>query len=92
MVIQTNFDTNNTTVFFQCDCVNETLVINYDHNIQLADVAIYETYMSFKNKLSLWQRLRYIIKVLRGYPYSDQITLNSQQLKELKMFLGSLDL
>lgn len=83
----------NKTLFIPCDCDNEILVIEYDHEWGIADVAIYESYISYGNKMSLWQRIRYCWRVfIHKKPYADQLTLNDKQLKELKDFLSSLDL
>ena len=83
----------NKTLFIPCDCKSEVLIIEYDHNIESADVAIYENIQSFKHKLSIWQRIRYAVRCLvNGRPYGDQIMMNKKQLKELRSFLASLTL
>jgi len=83
----------NKTLFIPCDCRSEILMIEYDHEIQMADLAIYEHCAGHIYKLSLWQRLRYCWRVLvYKKPYADQLMLNNRQLKELKDFLYSLDL
>ena len=83
----------NKTLFITCDCRNEILMIEYDHDIRMADCAIYEHYIGHTHKLSLWQRLRYCWRVLiHKKPYADQLMLNNKHLKELKDFLCSLDL
>lgn len=83
----------NKTIFIPCDCRNEILVIEYDHELKIADMSIYESISSFKNKLSLWQRIRYSMRtIIYGRPYGDQLILNSKQLKELQCFLSTLDL
>lgn len=83
----------NKTLFIPCDCRNEILMIEYDHEIGMADFAIYEHYVGHRHKLSLWQRLRYCWRVLiHKKPYSDQLMLDNEQLKDLKDFLVSLDL
>lgn len=92
MSILTELSSNN-TIFFQCGCTQEVLVIEYDHKTFMADFAIYETKNAIKHKLSLWQRLRYCFYCLyKGYVYHDQIILNRNQLRELKKFLVLLDL
>ena len=88
----THFE-DNKIVFLLCDCKSEVLVVEYDPSIEMADLAIYENRSAYKNKLSFWQRLRYIYKVLvSGEPYSDQIMLNKAQIKELNTFLKSLSI
>lgn len=83
----TNFQKNNTQ-FILCDCRSEILVINYDTEIGMADLAIYEHRVSYSNKMSFWQKLRYIYQVLvNNKPYSDQIVLNKSQIKEVRDFL-----
>lgn len=83
----------NKTLFIPCSCKSEILVIEYDHEIQLADLAIFENYTSYSHKMSLWQRLRYCFRVLvYKKPYADQMVLDNNQLKDLQKFLGSLNL
>lgn len=82
----------NKTIFIPCLCKNEILVMEYDHELDIADVAIFEHYIRYSNKLSLWQRLRYCYRVLvHKKPYADQITLDKEQLKDLKKFLIELN-
>ncbi len=91
MVTITNFDSNH-SIFFQCNCKAEILVIDYDHEYRVADLAIYESQESFYHKLSLWQRLRYAVRaIFTGKPYHDQIILDNKQLNQLKSFLCSID-
>jgi hypothetical protein len=81
----------NKTLFIPCDCRSEILLIEYDHEMKMADFAIYETNIS--NKMSLWQRLEYCWQILvKKKPYADAIILNNKQLIDLKIFLDSLDL
>lgn len=88
----TNFQENK-TLFIPCDCRSEILMIEYDHEIQMADFAIYEFLQSHRSKMSLWQRLRYIWRVLvHKKPYADQIVLDKKQLFDLKTFINSLEL
>jgi hypothetical protein len=83
----------NKTLFIPCSCKSEILVIEYDHEIELADLAIFENYTNYGNKMSLWQRLRYCYKVLfEKKPYSDQMVLDKKQLKDLQKFLNGLTL
>jgi hypothetical protein len=83
----------NKTLFIPCDCRSEILMIEYDHNIKMADFSIYQDYASFRYKMSLWQRLRYCWQVLwYKKPYADEILLNNKQLLDLKTFLSSLNL
>lgn len=88
----TNLKTNK-TLFIPCDCRSEILMIEYDHEIKMADFAIYEHQIVHKSKMSFWQRLRYVYHILvNKKPYADQIILNHKQLSDLKIFLSSLDL
>jgi hypothetical protein len=92
MGYETKFDKNNDTktFFCLCDCKSEILVIEYDHQVKLADLAIYK-YAGISNKLSLIQRLRYAIKIIwSGKPYADQIVLTPKQLKEIKNFCSDI--
>jgi hypothetical protein len=83
----------NKTFFIPCDCRSEILLIEYDHEIQMADFAIYEHQTAHKSKMSLWQRFRYCWQVLvNKKPYADAIMLNNKQLIDLKNFLDRLDL
>ena len=83
----------NKTLFIPCSCKSEILAIEYDHEIQLADLAIFEHYTNYSNKMSLWQRLRYCYRVLfEKKPYADQMVLDNKQLKDLQKFLNGLNL
>jgi hypothetical protein len=83
----------NKTLFIPCDCRSEILMIEYDHEYKMADVAIYESYASYNSKMSFWQRVRYCWRVLvHKKPYADQMMLDNAQLKDLKQFIASLDL
>lgn len=83
----------NKTLFIPCDCRSEILVIEYDHYLQMADLAIYEHDVAYRSKMSLWQRLRYCWQVLwHKKPYADEMMLTNKQLKDLQRFLASLDL
>jgi hypothetical protein len=88
----TNLKTNK-TLFIPCNCYNEILYIEYDHEIEIAEFAIYESRSSYEHKRSIWQRLRYCYNILfKKKPYSDQIILDNKQLSELKSFLVRLGL
>lgn len=83
----------NKSLFIQCGCRNEIFVIEYDPEIQVADLAIYESFAGHRDKMSLWKRLRYCWQVLwHKKPYNDYMVLENKQLKELKDFLDSLSL
>lgn len=86
----TNF-TENKILFTLCDCKSEILVIEYDSEFEIADLAIYETGCSYRNKIRLWQKLRYCWRVIVGNkPFADQIMLTKKQIRELKDFLSEL--
>ena len=83
----------NKTLFIPCSCKSEVLVIEYDHEWNIADLAIFENYTNYSNKMSLWQRLRYCFQVLvYKKPYADQMVLDNKQLKDLREFLNGLNL
>lgn len=83
----------NKTLFIPCSCKSEILAIEYDHEIDMADLAIFENYTNYGNKMSLWQKLRYCYQVLfYKKPYGDQMVLSIDQLKDLKKFLNGLPL
>lgn len=74
--------------FELCGCKSEVLVLEYDHEIELMDLAIYEHSVSFRNKMSWFQKLRYIWQVIRyNKPFNDQIILDKTQIQKLKQFL-----
>lgn len=78
----------NNTKFILCDCRSEILVIDYDEEIGMADLAIYEHNISYRHKMSFWQKMRYIYRVLvNNKPYADQIMINKSQIKEIADFL-----
>ncbi len=92
MSILHNLKTNK-TLFIQCSCQSEVLVIEYDYEINMADFAIFGNRSSYEYKLSFWQRMRYCYQVLvNKKPYADQIMLDHKQLGDLKSFLSGLDL
>lgn len=75
------------TLFSLCSCNGEVLVIQYDHEANLADLCIYGSSCTYK--MSLWQKIRYIWHILAcGYPYRDQIVVDRNSLKEIKNFLS----
>ena len=74
--------------FELCGCKSEVLVLEYDQEIGLVDLAIYEHSVSFRNKMSWYQKCRYIWQVMRyNRPFNDQIILNKEQIQKLKLFL-----
>lgn len=84
----TQFD-NNKTFFMLCSCQSEILLVDYDHELQIADISIYENSLSHSFKLSWKQRIKYIWNILvSGKPYSDQMVLTKKQLKELSQFIN----
>jgi len=88
----TNLKTNK-TVFIPCECQNEVLYIEYDHQLGLADLCLYQNHNSIIIKNSWFSKIRYILKIIStGTIYTDQIVLQKKQLKDLKNFLVSLDL
>ena len=85
------FPSPNKTTFILCDCKSEVLVIDYDQEYELADISIYENFASYSSRMSFWQKVRYIYRILIHHtPYTDQIILNKGQLKQLKNFLDNL--
>lgn len=75
------------TLFSLCSCNSEVLVIQYDHDANIADLCIYGSYYTYK--MSLWQKIRYIWHIISyGYPYRDQIVIDKNCLKEIKNFLN----
>ena len=82
------FEKNKTT-FILCDCRSEVLVLDHDFEYGLTELSIYENMSSYGHKMSFWQKLRYIYQVLvHNTPYSDQIILNKEQLKDLGSFIN----
>lgn len=79
----------NKTIFVLCECGSEVLVLEHDSEYDLTELSIYENLSSYAHKMSFWQRLRYIYRVLvYGRPYSDQIVLSKEQLKDLSSFIN----
>lgn len=79
----------NKTIFILCDCRSEVLVLDHDSEYGLTELSIYENMSSYNHKMSFWQKLRYIYRVLvHNRPYSDQIILTNAQLKDLAMFIN----
>jgi hypothetical protein len=83
-----NFEKNKTT-FILCDCRSEILFLDHDYEYALTELAIYENMASYTDKMSFWQRVKYVYQILiKGKPYSDQIILNNEQLKDLSIFIN----
>lgn len=81
------------TCFVSCDCKTEVLCIEYDHDTNMAEVALYEHKSYLTGKMSWLNKLRYCWKILcTGRPYCDQLVLTNKSLRELRVFLLSLDL
>lgn len=86
--INPKLNDQNNIHFELCGCKSEVLVLEYDKEIGLVDLAIYEHSISFRNKMSWFQKLRYIWQVCRhNRPYNDQIVLDKNQIQKLKLFL-----
>lgn len=83
---------NQNNIHFElCGCKSEVLVLEYDAQIDLMDLAIYEHNVSTRNKMNWFQKLRYIWQVCRyNTPYNDQIVLEKDQIKRLKQFLDDV--
>lgn len=89
MGYETKFDKDTKTLFCLCDCKTEVLVIEYDHQLKIADLAIYKLY-SNKN-FGFFDRIRYMLRILfTGKPYGDQMVLTQKHLKDIKNFCGSV--
>lgn len=87
MGYETKYSKDKVSTFFRlCSCNSEVLVIQYDHDFELADLCIYGGY--YAHKMSLWQKMRYIWQIVLGYPYKDQIVLDKNHLKEIRNFLN----
>lgn len=80
---------NQSNIHFElCGCKSEVLVFEYDREIGLMDLAIFENSVSFRNKMSWFQKLRYIWQVCRyNKPYNDQVVLDKNQIQSLKLYL-----
>lgn len=77
--------------FIRCACENELLVVRYDKEWNTIELSMYETQYSFNNKMTFWQKVRYIYRLLKtGQPYTDQILLKKEQIEELKGFLNKI--
>lgn len=84
-------DPENNIHFELCGCKSEVLVLEYDKEIGLMDLCIYEIGVSYRNKMSWRQKIRYIWQVLiHDTPYRDQIVLDVNQLKKLSKFINSV--
>jgi hypothetical protein len=83
------FENQNNIIFLSCSCHNELLCIDYDKELNIADLCIYEKFNTSSYRMSFWQRLRWVCQImLKKSPYTDQIILNYDQLKELHNFLN----
>jgi hypothetical protein len=73
--------------FITCSCKSEGIyVVKYKDEDEI--------YISFfsqgytPNRMNVWQKIRYIFKVLRGKPYEDQIVLDKKTQVELVKVLN----
>jgi len=81
----------NKTIFLMCNCKSEILFIEHDFEYGLTELSLYENMSSYNHKMSFWQKICYIYKVLTdNSPYIDQIILDKNQLKKLSDFINSL--
>lgn len=73
-----------------CLCSTEILSIENIDNDEY-DIAIY--YRNLNNKMTLWQRIKYCIYVLKnGSPYKDQICVRKSNLEEfMKNILNDME-
>lgn len=79
------------TVFIRCDCDSEVLVMRYDSEIDMIDISLFENHLSFRNKMTWFQKFKYIYQVIiNGHPYTDQIILSRKNIEEMKDFLTTL--
>jgi hypothetical protein len=83
----------NKTLFIACECRSEVLMIEYDHQLEIADLVIYGNSAAHNHKLSLWQKICLCCRILiNKSPYKDQMVLSNKQLVDLKNFLCNLGL
>lgn len=78
--------------YIKCSCSSEILAVDYDKELEMLDVCIYNHYAT-PTKRTLWDKLRYIWQVIKtGQPYSDQmiIDVNSAEFAELLEYLNSI--
>lgn len=91
LVNKKNLKNNQRTIFIRCGCQSEMLVLDYDGEVDMIDLSMYEIDVSYEYRMSMWQKIRYIYQVVRyGQPYTDQIVLNRDQINELKSFLETI--
>jgi hypothetical protein len=74
-------------IFF-CECGEEALVVEYDKELQIAELALfYRNIYSYK-RMTLKQKIRYVFRVLwYGQPFLDQIVLNKKQIRKFQKIL-----
>lgn len=84
-----NCEIKDNKIFCLCSCSSEVLVIQYDNQMELAELSIFKYYSN--PPMSLYNKIRYIWRVLwHGDPYKDQIMLGQDQLKCITKFLQSI--
>lgn len=77
--------------YIPCSCDGEILVARYDGEFDMLDLCLFESQNSFKFKMKLWHKLRYIYQLFRtGQPFTDQIILQRDKIEELKGFLNTI--
>lgn len=78
-----------------CSCGTELLMVEYEKEEKFEEwyFAMFERGTHYNNKLTFWQRLRWGFQILKtGKPYTDELCLNREKIKDLIKFLqGTLE-
>ena len=79
-------------LYIECNCLTDLMQLSYDEKFDLIDLAIYEYGQNTDSRLTLWDRLRFMWKILwTGSPWNDSITLNKEGRKKLVSWLSNID-
>lgn len=76
--------------YIECDCTAEILAIE-PQDIEFPEEGLYfSLFEQAYNKKSFWNRFRHIIYILKnGTPYTDQICLDFDKVKNLNKYLDN---
>jgi hypothetical protein len=78
--------------YIPCECTSEIVHLQYDEELDMTYLSIYEVGCNKNHKFSLWQRIRFCFKILfKGRVYGDQVVLKDNHLKSFSHYINRVD-
>lgn len=69
--------------FFNCDCLTEGLIVEYDPEYQDVNVALWH-YGNYTDKLDWKQRIRWCWNIIRkGLPWADSVSMKPAEARRM---------